>query len=220
LGMVVAQSYLQGKGAIYWKSSKSLLVGIPIYGLGFICQFYRLGWIFSDFLIAIGLTLCCMVIFRSISKTFRLQSIMVWLGIHSYSYFLIHNFVVGRVIDLLVHDQLALYYQSLPIMAIVTLGLAILADSATPWLQRGAIGLGRSLDSILVHTSQQQACAFNVGDRVHYHGGKSWEVVKVERVSHDKDFHLCRISDGHKMLWVNENDLELNLDRSQQAKIH
>ena len=220
LGMVVAQSYLQGKGAIYWKSSKSLLIGIPIYSLGFICQFYQLGWIFADFLIAIGLTLCCMVIFRAISETFRLQSIMVWLGVHSYSYFLIHNFVVDRTLNLVVHDQLALYYQSIPIMAIGTLFLAILADSTTPWLQRGAIGLGRSLDSILVHTSQQQTCAFKVGDRVHYRGGEGWEVIKVEQVIHDGAFYLCQISDGHKALWVNENDLEPDLDRSKQAKIH
>ncbi len=220
LGMVVAQSYLQGKGAIYWKSSKSLLVGIPIYSLGFICQFYQFGWIFADSLIAIGLTLCCMVLFRTISETFRLQSFMVWLGIHSYSYFLIHNFVVDRVLNLVVHDQRTLYYQALPVMAIGTLFLAILVDSATPWLQRGAIKLGRSLDSILVHTSQQQSCAFRVGDRVRYHGGKGWKVIKVEQVIHDEAFYLCRIFDGRKLLWVNENDLEPDLDRSKQAKIH
>ena len=156
LGMVVAQSYSQCRGAIYWKSSKALLVGIPIYSLGFICQFYRFGWIFADFLVAIGLSLCCMVIFRAVTEKFRLQSLMVWLGIRSYSYFLIHNFVVDRTINLAVGDQLTLYYQALPVMAIGTLLLAILADSTAPWLQRGAVRLGRSLDSILVLTSQQQ----------------------------------------------------------------
>ncbi|MCY7322644.1 MAG: acyltransferase [Phormidesmis sp. CAN_BIN36] len=156
LGMVVAQSYLQRGGVVYWKPSKALLVGIPIYGLGFICQFYRFGWIFSDFLVAIGLSLCCMVIFRAVTEKFRLQSLMVWLGIHSYSYFLIHDFVVDRTINLAVGDQLALYYQALPVMAIGTLLLAILADSISPWLQRVVINLGRSLDSILVLTSQPQ----------------------------------------------------------------
>ncbi len=156
LGMVAAQSYLQRRGVIYWKPSKALLVGIPIYGFGFICQFYRFGWIFSDFLVAIGLSLCCMVIFRAIAEKFRLQSLMVWLGVHSYSYFLIHNFVVDRTINLAVGDQLALYYQALPVMAIGTLLLAVLADSIAPWLQRGVLKLGRSLDSTLVLTSRQQ----------------------------------------------------------------
>ena len=156
LGMVVAQSYLQCRGVVYWKPSKALLVGIPIYSLGSICQFYKFGWIFSDFLTAIGLSLCCMVIFRTITEEFRLQSLMVWLGLHSYSYFLIHNFVVDRTINLAVGNQLALYYQALPMMAIGTLLLAILADSLAPWLQRVVINLGRSLDSVLVLTSQQQ----------------------------------------------------------------
>jgi hypothetical protein len=59
-----------------------------------------------------------------------------------------------------------------------------------------------------------------VGDRVHYRGGEGWEVIKVEQVIHDGAFYLCQISDGHKALWVNENDLEPDLDRSKQAKIH
>ncbi len=220
LGMVAAHSYLQGKGAVYWKSSKALLVGIPVYCLGFLCQFYQFGWIFADFLIAIGLTLCCMVVFRAIAETFRLQSLMVWLGVHSYSYFLIHNFVVDRVINLAVHDQRVLYYQALPMMAIGTLFLAVLADSITPWLQRGAIRLGRLLDSILVQTSQQQTCGFRVGDRVYYHGDESWQIIQVEQVIHDKAFYFCRISDGLKTLWVNENDLKPDLDRPKQAKIY
>ncbi len=220
LGMVTAQSYLQGKGAIYWKSSKALLVGILVYGLGFICQFYRLGWVFADLLIAIGLTLCCMVLFRAIAETFRLQSAMIWLGVHSYSYFLIHNFVVDRVLNLAVHDQRVLYYQALPVMVIGTLFLAILTDSVTPWLGRGVIRLGRSLDSVLVRTSQQPTCAFRIGERVHYRGDDGWEIIKVEQVIHDQAFYLCRIYDGHKALWVNENDLEPDLDRFKQAKIH
>ena len=214
LGMVVAQSYLQRQGAIYWKSSKASLVGILTYSLGFVCQFYRFGWIFADFLVAIGLSLCCMVVFRAIAEKFKLQSLMVWLGLRSYSYFLIHNFVVDRTINLAVGNQLTLYYRALPVMAIGTLLLAILVDSATPWLQRGAISLGRSLDSILVLTAQQQICTFKVGDRVCYHGSQGWDIIKVEPVVHDQAFCLCRISDGHKILWVNENDLELDLDRA------
>ncbi len=185
LGMVTAKLYLRGKGAIYWQSSKALLVGVPIYSLGFICQFYRFGWIFADFLVAIGLSLCCMVIFRTIAERLRLQSIMVWLGLHSYSYFLIHNFVVDRTIGLAVSNRFISYYQALPVMAIGTLLLAILVDSTAPLLQRGATRLGRSLDAILVLTSHSQIRSFKVG----------------------------------KTLWVNDPDLEPDLDRSKQAKI-
>ena len=164
LGMVAAQLHLRGKGAVYWQPAHALLVGVLIYSLGFISQFYRLGWVFADFLVAIGLSLCCMVIFRAVTETFRLQSLMVWLGLHSYSYFLIHNFVVDRMVGLAVRSRLMFYYPALPIMIVGTLLLAILVDSAAPLLQRGAINLGRSLDRILVLTSRSQIRSLKIGE--------------------------------------------------------
>ncbi|MGV0025793.1 acyltransferase family protein [Phormidesmis priestleyi] len=219
LGIAIAKAYLQGKGMIFWSSPKALLVGIPIYVVGFIAQFYKFGWIFDDFLIAIGLTLCCMVVFRTMSKWLRIESLLVWLGLHSYSYFLIHNFVVDRTLNLVVRNQLDVYYQSLPVMAIATLLLALLVDRAMPWLQRSAIALWNRGDALLARPPQlQQAQDIRLGDTVSYLGSYGWKVVKIEQVVHDEAFYLCRIFDGNKALWVNEHDLKRDQNCVSQAR--
>lgn len=208
LGMVVARQYSQGKGVIFWKSSRALLIGIGAYAIGFIAQFYRFGWIFNDFLLAIGLTLCCMVIFRFLSDRLKLGSIMIWLGIHSYSYFLIHNFVVDRTLNLYVREQLPLYYQVLPLMVIGTLMLAVTADQVTPWIVKGATWFWHYTDARLTPIAKIKAWTPNVGELVLYRGRSGWRIQKVERVVHDKAFYLCQISNGQKTVWVNQNDLK------------
>ena len=139
LGMMVAQQFKMGTGAIFWSDFKVLILAIPIYGLGFVGQFYRSGWVVNDFLIAIGLSLLCMVVFRWLCQLKWVASSCVWLGSHSYSYFLVHNFVIDRTIRLWVHQDLNLYRQALPFMFIGTLGLALIVDWATPKLRSGAI---------------------------------------------------------------------------------
>lgn len=133
LGMVVAQSYLQRRGALFWQPQKALTIGISIYITGFICQFYTVGWIVSDLLTPIGLTLCCMVTFQWLERRFSsLKNMLLWLGAHSYSYFLIHNFVVDRTLNLYVQNHLDRYYLSLPLMMLGTLFLAVIVDKIVP----------------------------------------------------------------------------------------
>lgn len=139
LGMMVAQQFKVGTGAIFWSDFKALTLAIPVYGLGFVGQFYRAGWVVNDFLIAIGLSLLCMVVFRRLCQLKWVAYSCVWLGSHSYSYFLVHNFVIDRTIRLWVHQDLNLYRQALPSMFIGTLGLALIVDWATPKLRSGAI---------------------------------------------------------------------------------
>ncbi|MEP0919677.1 acyltransferase [Leptolyngbya sp. DQ-M1] len=208
LGMVVARQYVQGKGAIFWRSSRALLIGLSLYAIGFVAQFYRLGWIFDDFLLAIGLTLCCMVVFRFLSDRLKLGTVMVWLGIHSYSYFLIHNFVVDRTLNLYVRNQLDLYYQVLPLMVVGTLILAVIADRVTPWIERGAIALWHYTDARLTPTHKIGSWVPRVGEAVLYRGKPGWTILNVEQVIHDKAFYLCRISNGQRSIWVNQNDLK------------
>jgi peptidoglycan/LPS O-acetylase OafA/YrhL len=210
LGMVVARQYSQGKGAIFWKPSRALLIGIGTYAIGFVAQFYRFGWIFDDFLLAVGLTLCCMVVFRFFSDRLKLGAVMVWLGIHSYSYFLIHNFVVDRTLNLYVRDQLSLYYQVLPLMVVGTLILSVIADQVTPWAVKSAIWLWHYTDARLTPIAKI-GWTPRVGESVLYRGKSGWSIQKVERVVHDKAFYLCRISNGQKTVWVNQNDLKQDI---------
>jgi peptidoglycan/LPS O-acetylase OafA/YrhL len=146
VGMWTAQMYLQGRGPLVWPDRRALSWGLLTYGAGFVAQFYTPGWIVADGLVAMGLTLVCMVVFRGLGRWTVGQTWMTTLGRHSYSYFLIHNFVADRTIKLIVQDRLDGYYMALPLMLVGTLGLAILADRATPLLQQGLIRSWRWLD--------------------------------------------------------------------------
>ncbi len=149
LGMMVAQQFKKGKGVIFWRDAQVLSIGIPVYALGFVGQFSRVGWVVDDFLIAIGLSLLCMVVFRRLCAVSWISRCCVVLGGYSYSYFLVHNFVIDRTIRLWVHQDINLYYQALPLMIVGTLGLAMVVDWATPRVRCGAIvGFG-AIDRLL-----------------------------------------------------------------------
>jgi peptidoglycan/LPS O-acetylase OafA/YrhL len=126
-----------------------LSIGIPAYVLGFVGQFYRVGWVVDDFLIAIGLSLLCMVVFRRLCSVGWIARCCVVLGGYSYSYFLVHNFVIDRTIRLWVRQDVNLYYQALPLMIVGTLGLAMVVDWATPRVRRGAIAGFGAVDRLL-----------------------------------------------------------------------
>jgi peptidoglycan/LPS O-acetylase OafA/YrhL len=149
LGMMVAQQFKEGKGVIFWRDGQVLAIGIPAYILGFVGQFYRVGWVVDDFLIAIGLSLLCMVVFRRLCSVGWISRCCVVLGGYSYSYFLVHNFVIDRTIRLWVHQDVNLYYQALPLMIVGTLGLAMVVDWATPRVRRFAIAGFGAVDRLL-----------------------------------------------------------------------
>lgn len=90
----------------------------------------------ADELNAIGLSLVCMVVFRFLADRLQLAKTLAGLGKHSYSYFLIHNFVVDRLIRLVVKEDLVAYYRYLPLALILTLVLAIFVDQLTPQVEK------------------------------------------------------------------------------------
>lgn len=149
IGIGVGKLYTEGSGPLFWKPRKALMLGIPLYAIGFVCQFYWTGWIFADLLLPLGLTLCCMVVFQQLSQFPRLAALLLKLGAYSYSFFLIHNFVVDRTINLVVHKQLDLYYLLLPVMIAGTLLLAMLVDWLTPAIQKLVSSLLRDIDAAL-----------------------------------------------------------------------
>ena len=146
LGMVVARQFQAGRGAILWSDRRAIGVGVVTYGLGFVGEFYRVGWVFNDTLIAIGLTLLCMVVFRWLCINPLFSRLSIVLGSYSYTYFLLHNFVVDRTIRLVIQGRPDSYYQVLPLMMIGTLGLALIVDAIVPGVRSGAIGLFRWMD--------------------------------------------------------------------------
>ncbi|MDX2229319.1 MAG: acyltransferase family protein [Leptolyngbyaceae cyanobacterium bins.349] len=210
LGMVVGQAFLRGTGPAHWPSHRALSVGIPIYLMGFVCQFYHVGWIFSDLLFAIGLTLCCMAVARWLSGWRWLAVGMVGVGAHTFSYFLLHGIVVDRMLQLIVQGQPTRYALSLPVMLGGTLILAMIADSMTPLIRRLVMGILRDVDYVLSTSPdlQRRVWDLRVGDKVVYQGEAGWTVLKVEKLWDEQEFLLCQVSDGRRSLWVNEEDLE------------
>jgi peptidoglycan/LPS O-acetylase OafA/YrhL len=150
IGMWVATSYQQFRGPLWWSNRRSLQLGLPIYAIGFICQFYTWGWIVADGLIAIGLSLICMVIFRTLADQFALGKVFKYLGKHSYSYFLVHNFVIDRLVRLVIKDDLSVYYFYLPIAVVGTFAIAIGVDALTPKLTVIGQQLIRRADQALI----------------------------------------------------------------------
>jgi peptidoglycan/LPS O-acetylase OafA/YrhL len=211
VGMVVGQLYTQGQGPAFWHPRRAFVVGIGLYTAGFVCQFDRLGWVLVDLLLPLGLTLCWMAVLQAIAKPAWLSSTLVWLGKSSYSYFLIHNFVVDRTIKLVVQDDATLYVALLPVMVVGTLLLAVVADAMMPLIRRIVTGLLRDLDYVLHQDSALPESVWSpqVGDVVRYQGQTNWTVRKVERLLDERDIWLCQVTDGQRLLWVNTEDLAL-----------
>jgi hypothetical protein len=217
LGMVVAEAYRDGRGPVFWRPHKALLLGVLIYSLGFVNQFYQLGWVVSDLLLPAGLTLCCMVIFRRLAQFRWLKLVIIGLGIHSYSYFLIHNFVIDRTIHLIIKGDPSLYYLLLPCMVLGTLILAVIADYTAPSLQRLGMVVIRDLDYVLTQSPTPYLRTWTpvVGDRVCYQGEHDWKILKVEQLLDDDESYICQVSNGYKVIWLSESELEPDSINSQ-----
>jgi peptidoglycan/LPS O-acetylase OafA/YrhL len=150
VGIAVALRYQQWRGPLFWSNGWGWAIGLPIYALGFVLQFYQVGWLIADSLIAIGLSLCCMIVFRWMSDRLALGGLLRWLGKHSYSFFLIHNFVIDRLIRLVIHEDLPAYYFYLPIAIGGTLGLAVGVDYLIPKVEKIGAMLWQKLDRALI----------------------------------------------------------------------
>lgn len=210
LGMVVGQAFLQGVGPIYWSAQRALLVGMPIYVLGFISQFYYVGWIFADLLLPVGLGLCCLTLSRWLTRWQWLAFGMIAVGAHTFSYFLLHGLVVDRMLQLIVQGQATRYALSLPVMLVGTLVLAMIVDALLPLLRQLVMGIVRDVDYVLSTSPDlpRRVWDLRVGDEVVYQGETGWTVLKVEKLWDEQEFLLCQVSDGQRSLWVNEDDLE------------
>ncbi len=211
VGMAIADAYCQHRGPLFWRSQRLVWVGLLVYAVGFLAQFYRVGWVVCDLLLPIGLVMVAVVVLRSLSNTPVLSATMGHLGTHSYSYFLIHGFVIDRTITLWVHDSLWRYWVSLPLMVVGTLILAMMADAVRPFIQRSAVQLWRDLDYLLMQNPATERTNWRprVGDRVSYQGRRDWVVHKIETLLDEGETYLCQIVEGGQRVWVNADRLSL-----------
>jgi hypothetical protein len=210
VGMVVGQAYLEGTGPAFWSFQRALTVGIPIYIVGSLCQFYVWGWVVADLLVPIGVTLFWMAVFRTLESWQKVANLLVVLGAHTYSYFLLHGLVVDRTLEGFVQSDARRYSLSLPLMLSGTLALAMLMDYTRPLIQRLVTGIVRDVDHVLAVAPvlQRRVWEPRAGEAVFYRGEEGWIVLKVERLWDEQEFFLYQVSDGKRSLWVNEEELE------------
>lgn len=210
IGMVVAQGYKHGRGVLFWSQTRALQVGVLLYTLGFICQFYKLGWLVCDLLLALGLTLVCMVVCRWLTTARWSHHLALNLGKYSYSVFLIHGFVVDRTLGLVVQGDSVRYAIALPLMLLGTLVLAAIADAVTPLLQRVLSRLWQDFDYLLARkpTVATPSWVPSVGDTVRYLD-QQWAVQAVEVLLDDGNYYLCKIANEQQTRWVSQEQLQL-----------
>ncbi len=212
VGMAAADAYCNRRGPLYWRPRQLVMVGGGVYIAGFVAQFYRAGWVVCDLLLPVGLVMCGFVFWRSLLSTLPfLSGVLRWLAPHSYSFFLIHGFVIDRTIHLWVRGSFSRYWLSLPLMIVGTLVLAIAADAARPFAERIVLHLWRDLDHLLSlsPTADRASWLPAVGDHVGYQRSRDWTVIKVETLLDEGEVSLCQISDAHRTMWVSANTLRL-----------
>lgn len=210
VGMAAAQAYKHGRGVLFWPQKKALAVGIAVYTVGFVCQFYRLGWLVCELLVPLGLTLVCMVICRWLTAAVWSRQLVLNLGKYSYSFFLIHNFVVDRTLGLIVQGDAVRYAIAIPLMILGTLVLAAIVDTAMPLAKRIMSRLWQDVDYLL---SRKPAVIVPgwvplAGDTVRYLD-QQWTVQAVEILLDDGNYYLCKIANPHQTRWVSQEQLQL-----------
>ncbi|MEO1400916.1 MAG: acyltransferase [Cyanobacteria bacterium J06635_1] len=210
IGMAVAQAYKHGRGVLFWPQAKAFQMGGVLYATGFICQFYKLGWLVCDLLVPLGLTLVCMVVCRWLTAVQPCRYLALSLGKHSYSFFLVHNFVVDRTLNFVVKDDAVRFAIALPLMLLGTLMLAAIADAVTPLLQRVLARLWQDLDYLLARKSPTGTPSWvpSVGDTVRY-VDQQWAVVAVEVLLDDGNYYLCKVANDQQTRWVSQAQLQL-----------
>mgnify|MGYP001796212764 CR=1 FL=1 len=210
VGMAVAQAYKHGRGVLFWPQARALQVGLILYGIGFVCQFYRLGWVVCDLLLPLGLGLVGLVVCRWLTAAGGLRHLALGLGKHSYSFFLVHGFVVDRTLDLLVKGDGVRYAIALPLMLLGTLILAAILDAVTPLLQRVATRLWQDIDYLLARKPSAVALSWvpSVGDTVRFID-QPWIVEAIEVLLDDGSYYLCKIANGQHSRWVSQEQLQL-----------
>lgn len=221
IGMVIAQAFLQGRGVLFWRMRRVIPISIGLYAIGWLCQFSRLGWVFADVLLPIGLAGICYGIGRLLQKSQILETGMTRLGRHTYSFFLIHNFVVDRTIHLAVGNSVASYFRLLPLMVGGTLILSILADYTTPLIRQLTMASLRRVDRALIPASRQQKIwGFQVGDRVRCGGEGGWQILQVGRFVAGEQLYLCQSKARRETFWVAQGKLELEKSSSSEKSHH
>jgi Acyltransferase family len=226
LGMALAHSFLHRQGIVWWSSFKILLLGLGLYSVASNTQWVQSAWgisnitdniisnivsnIVSSIIAPLGLTLIAIVLFRPLTYCSGVSALIVNLGKHSYSFFLVHHFVVDRALNLLIKQDSDRYLLSLFPMVLTTFVLAIIIDQLQPFLQRILAHIWHDIDYILSNTEIKHASFWqpSVGEKVIYRDKADWQIVQLEKLAGTEKGVLCQITDHHHLVWVEQIKLK------------
>jgi peptidoglycan/LPS O-acetylase OafA/YrhL len=110
-------------------------VAVLLYVIGFVAQFYWLGWTIAEFFFAPAIVMICYALFSQI-KQHIFTGIITNLGALSYSFFLMHDFFAGRFIKYLGAESIASFWQTIALATLFSLLTAMLIDKLIPTLSK------------------------------------------------------------------------------------
>jgi peptidoglycan/LPS O-acetylase OafA/YrhL len=129
LGMLLGKLIKQGSLP---NNRIGLFLGAALlYTIGFIAQFYWLGWTFAEFFYAPAFVVLIYMLFKDLNNNYFTKPI-IHLGTLSYSFFLIHDFFANRLSKFFGVEFVSSFWLTLSLATFFSLLTAIFIEKLTP----------------------------------------------------------------------------------------
>jgi peptidoglycan/LPS O-acetylase OafA/YrhL len=150
LGMLLGKLIKEGNG--FANRSQVFFIAILLYVVGFIAQFYWFGWTIAEFFFAPAIVMLFYALFSDVNQH-ALTEASIKLGALSYSFFLMHNFFVIRLIEYLGTESVASFWQTIALASLFSLLTAMMIDKLVPAVSKACHGIWVSIDQKLAVTT-------------------------------------------------------------------
>jgi peptidoglycan/LPS O-acetylase OafA/YrhL len=108
---------------------------LMLYLIGFLAQFYWLGWTVAEFFYAPAIVMMFYALFSEINQRF-VTGLLTKLGALSYSFFLIHDFFANRLVKYFGIESLSAFWQTIFLSTVFSLIVAILIEKFISYFAR------------------------------------------------------------------------------------
>jgi peptidoglycan/LPS O-acetylase OafA/YrhL len=133
LGIVFGKIIKEGKIP---ESKLQLFFGaLLLYIIGFLAQFYWLGWTIAECFYAPAIVILLYVVFSEVNNRI-FTALMTKLGALSYSFFLIHDFFANRSFKHLGIESLSAFWQTIVLSTIFSIVVALLIEKLIPYFSK------------------------------------------------------------------------------------
>jgi peptidoglycan/LPS O-acetylase OafA/YrhL len=153
LGMVLGKLIKEGNGLP--NRSQIFIIALLLYAIGSIAQFYWFGWTVAEFFYAPAIVMLFYALFSN-QNQHAFTEVIIKLGALSYSFFLMHNFFAGRLIEYLGTESIAPFWQTIALATLFSLLTAMLIDKLVPTASKAVYGSWAYIDQKLSLTTSNR----------------------------------------------------------------